>query len=86
VAVLLVLSSLTAAGAGGRHTLWLAALLAVLVDVVVLSVSSAASGGVPEEGRLRGHVAYGCCARRCFRRWRMPPPPSRLAPPRAPRP
>ena len=57
-------------------TLWLAVLLAVLMDVVVLTVTirRRIKAAHPEEGRLGGHVAYGLLRSTVFRRWRMPPP------------
>jgi hypothetical protein len=77
VAVLLVLSSII----GIRSvqavvtTLWLATLLAVLVDVVVLTVAirRRLREAFPDEGRLGGHVTYGLLRSTVFRRWRVPP-------------
>jgi hypothetical protein len=77
VAVLLVLSSLTglAAVQAAVTTLWVATLLAVLVDVVVLTVviRRRVREAFPAERRLGGHVAYGLLRSTVFRRWRMPP-------------
>jgi hypothetical protein len=77
VAVLLVLSSLSRVEVVQAvvTTLWLATLLAVLVDVVVLSVliRRRIRAEFPEQGRLGGHVAYGLLRSTVFRRWRMPP-------------
>jgi hypothetical protein len=77
VAVLLVVSSLLPFRAVQAvvTTLWLATLLAVVVDVVVLSVliRKNVRAAFPEEGRLGGHTAYGVLRSTVFRRWRMPP-------------
>ncbi len=55
-------------------TLWLAALLAVALDVVVLvtTLRRRISREFPDEGRTRGHVAYGLLRSTVIRRWRMP--------------
>lgn len=77
VAVLLVLSSLTGVQQVQAvvTTLWLATLLAVLVDVVVLSllIRRRLREAFPDAGRLGGHVAYGLLRSTVLRRWRMPP-------------
>ena len=77
VAVLLVASSLVGLPAVQAviTTLWLATLLAVLVDVVILTVliRRRIRAEHPETGRLGGHVAYGLLRSTVFRRWRMPP-------------
>jgi len=78
VAVLLVLSSILGIPVVQAvvTTLWLAVLLAVLLDVVVLTVTirRRIRAAFPESGRLGGHVAYGLLRSTVFRRWRMPPP------------
>jgi hypothetical protein len=78
VAVLLVLSSLVALPAVQAvvTTLWLATLLAVVVDVVVLTLTirRRVRAAFPEQGKLGGHVAYGLLRSTVLRRWRMPPP------------
>ena len=77
VAVALVLSSLIGVQVVQAvvTTLWLATLLAVMVDVVVLTVliRKRIKQEHPDEGRLGGHVAYGLLRSTVFRRWRMPP-------------
>lgn len=57
-------------------TLWLASLLAVAVDVVVLVVTlrRRIHAQFPDEARTRGHVSYGLLRSTVFRRWRMPAP------------
>ena len=78
VAVLLVLSSILQIPVVQAvvTTLWLAVLLAVMLDVVVLTVSirRRVREAHPEVGRVGGHVAYGLLRSTVFRRWRMPPP------------
>jgi hypothetical protein len=77
VAVLLVLSSLSRVQVlqAVVTTLWLATLLAVIVDVVVLTVliRKNVRAAFPEESKLGGHAAYGVLRSTVFRRWRMPP-------------
>jgi hypothetical protein len=76
VALLLVLAQLT----GNRLLLdvalvmWLAGLMTVLLDLVVLgaTIRRRVRAQFPEEGRTRGHVAYGLLRSTVFRRWRMP--------------
>jgi hypothetical protein len=77
VAVLLVLSSVVGVQAVQAvvTTLWLATLLAVIIDVAVLTViiRRRIRAEFPDTGRLGGHVAYGLLRSTVFRRWRMPP-------------
>jgi hypothetical protein len=77
VAVALVLSSLTRVEVVQAviTTLWLATLLMVLIDVVVLTITirRRVRAEFPDERRLGGHVAYGLLRSTVFRRWRMPP-------------
>jgi hypothetical protein len=76
VALLLVLTQLS----GSRLlldvvlVLWLSSLMAVLLDLVVLSgtIRRRVRRAFPEEARTRGHVAYGLLRSTVFRRWRMP--------------
>ena len=78
VAVLLVVSSVIGIRVVQAvvTTLWLATLLAVMVDVVVLTVliRRRIREQHPDTGRLGGHVAYGLLRSTVMRRWRMPPP------------
>jgi hypothetical protein len=55
-------------------TMWLAGLLMVLFDLVLLVVTMRRRihRDFPEEERTRGHVAYGLLRSTVFRRWRMP--------------
>ena len=78
IAVLLVISSVIGIRVVQAvvTTLWLATLLAVMIDVVVLTVliRRRIREQHPDEGRLGGHVAYGLLRSTVMRRWRMPPP------------
>ena len=78
VAVLLVVASILGIPVVQAvvTTLWLATLLAVLLDVVVLVVliRRRVREEHPETTRLGGHVAYGLLRSTVFRKWRMPPP------------
>jgi hypothetical protein len=57
-------------------TLWLASLLAVSVDVIILvtTIRRRIHAAFPDEARTRGHVGYGLLRSTVFRRWRMPAP------------
>jgi hypothetical protein len=57
-------------------TLWLASLLAVTVDVVIITttIRRRVHAAFPDEQRTRGHVGYGLLRSTVFRRWRMPAP------------
>jgi hypothetical protein len=78
VAVLLVVTSLIGIEVVQAivTTLWLATLLAVMMDLVVLTVTirRKVRAAFPEERRLAGHTAYGLLRSTVLRRWRMPPP------------
>ncbi len=78
VAVLLVVTSLIGIEVVQAvvTTLWLGTLLAVMMDLVVLTVTirKRVRAAFPEEKRLGGHVAYGLLRSTVLRRWRMPPP------------
>ena len=56
--------------------LWLGAILAMLMDIVVLSVliRRRVREQFPEEGALFGHVAYGLLRSTVIRRFRLPAP------------
>ncbi|MCW2599786.1 MAG: conserved rane protein of unknown function [Frankiales bacterium] len=56
--------------------LWLATLLAVAVDLILISVRlrSVITKAFPDEKRLRSHIAYGMLRSTVFPRFRMPPP------------
>lgn len=77
VALLLVGSSLVGVAAVQAFitTLWLATLIFVILDIVVLTVNirRRIRAEFPDTGRLGGHVAYGLLRSTVFRRWRMPP-------------
>jgi hypothetical protein len=57
-------------------TLWLAALLAVAFDLVVLlaTIRRRIRQEFPEEHRMAGHLAYGFLRSTVIRRWRVPAP------------
>ena len=54
--------------------IWAAGVLALVVDVVVLrqQIRGAIKAELPQEGSLRGHVAYGLLRSTVLRRWRVP--------------
>ena len=56
--------------------LWLAALLAMTVDLIATTVliRRRIRAEFPEEGRLGGHAAYGLLRSTVLRRFRLPPP------------
>jgi hypothetical protein len=56
--------------------LWIAALLAMVVDMAVTTmlIRRRVRSQFPEEGRLVGHVAYGLLRTTVLRRFRLPPP------------
>jgi hypothetical protein len=56
-------------------TLWLAAIIAVIIDVAVITavLRKRISADFPDE-RLGGHIAYGLLRSTVLRRMRMPPP------------
>ncbi|HWG92736.1 MAG TPA: DUF3043 domain-containing protein [Mycobacteriales bacterium] len=76
IALFLVLAQIT----GNRFlfdvalVLWMAGLLTVLLDLVVLgaTIRRRVRREFPDEQRTRGHVAYGLLRSTVFRRWRMP--------------
>lgn len=55
---------------------WLATLLGVAIDLVVVSLAirSRLRRDFPQETRLRGHIGYGLLRSTVFRRFRMPRP------------
>ena len=55
--------------------LWLAALLTVTLDLLLLvaTIRRRVRTEFPDEPRTRGHIAYGLLRSTVFRRWRMPP-------------
>ena len=56
--------------------LWLATLLGVALDLVLIAVAirRAVRADFPNEGKLLGHTAYGLLRSTVIRRFRMPPP------------
>jgi hypothetical protein len=56
--------------------LWVAALLAMTVDLILMTVviRRRIRAEFPEEGRLGGHAAYGLLRSTVLRRFRLPPP------------
>jgi hypothetical protein len=56
--------------------LWLAAILAVVVDLtmITITVRRRLREELPEEGRLGGHTVYGLLRSTVLRRFRLPPP------------
>ena len=82
LAVLLVIAQLTANATGVRAILdvalmvWLAVLVALTVDLVLLSraLSRRIAQEHPEVTSRRGHIAYGLMRTTVVRRWRMPAP------------
>ncbi len=56
--------------------LWVAAILAMIVDIVVttLLIRRRVREQFPEEGGLGGHAAYGLLRSTVLRRFRLPPP------------
>lgn len=77
VALLLVLAQFSGAQVllDVALTLWIASLLAVFIDVVVLLVTirRRIREQFPDERRMTGHLAYGFLRSTVFRRWRLPP-------------
>ncbi|HWH29737.1 MAG TPA: DUF3043 domain-containing protein [Mycobacteriales bacterium] len=77
VALLLVVAQITRNPTviGIALTLWLAALLTVFLDMLLLAVTlrRRVRAEFPDE-RTRGHVGYGLLRATVFRRWRMPAP------------
>lgn len=56
--------------------LWLAAILAMTVDIalITLAIRRRIRDEFPEQGRVTGHVAYGLLRSTVLRRFRLPPP------------
>ena len=56
--------------------LWVAAILAMLVDIVATSIviRRRLREELPEENGMVGHVAYGLLRSTVLRRFRLPPP------------
>jgi hypothetical protein len=77
-ALLLVLAQISGAAAVIELALvlWLAGLLLVLLDTLVLgfAVRRTVRAQLPQERRLRGHIGYALLRSTVFRRWRMPAP------------
>ena len=78
IALLLVVAQISGAAVVIEVALlmWLAGLLLVLLDVVVLTVTvrRKVRERFPEETRLRNHAGYALMRSTVFRRWRMPAP------------
>jgi len=78
VALLLVLAQLTGLQAllDVAVTVWLAVLVLVVTDAVVLAftVRRRVRERFPDESKMRGHVGYALLRSTVFRRWRMPSP------------
>jgi hypothetical protein len=57
-------------------SIWLAALLASALDLLItaLLIRRRVRAQFPDEGRTRGHVAYGLLRSTVLRRFRLPPP------------
>jgi hypothetical protein len=57
-------------------SVWLAAVLAAVLDMIVtgMVVRRRIRSGFPDETKLRGHVAYAVVRTAQFRRFRLPPP------------
>ena len=57
-------------------SIWLAALLATALDLLITTVliRRRVREQFPDEGRTRGHVAYGLMRSTVLRRFRLPPP------------
>ena len=78
LAVLLVLAQIS----GNARVLdvalvvWVAGVLAMLLDVVLVarSIRRRVRAAFPDERSLRGHVGYGLLRSTVFRRFRLPPP------------
>lgn len=82
-ALLLILASLTknSGVVAVVSRLWVATLLAVSIDIVLISLAVRRRlRETSDDGRPGGHVLYGLMRATVFRRFRMPPP--RVAPPR----
>jgi len=56
--------------------LWLASVVALLIDTVLTGVliRRRVRGAFPEDGRIPAHVGYGLLRSTVFRRFRLPPP------------
>jgi hypothetical protein len=78
----LALVLLLAQATGNRRLLdlglliWIVGVVALVVDLVLTSrvLRRRLRAQFPEEGRLRGHIAYGLLRTTVFRRWRIPAP------------
>jgi hypothetical protein len=57
-------------------SIWLASLLATALDLLITTVliRRRVREQFPDEGRTRGHVAYGLLRSTVLRRFRLPPP------------
>jgi hypothetical protein len=78
LAVLLLLANISGDATFQAITtaLWLASVLALLVDTVLtgLLIRRRVRQAFPEEGRLASHIGYGLLRSTVFRRFRLPPP------------
>ena len=78
LALVLVLAQLTQNRAllDVALALWLAGVLAMLLDVVVTGalIRRRVKAAFPQEGRMARHIGYGLLRSTVFRRWRLPAP------------
>ena len=78
----LALVLLLAQASGSREifvfatNVWIVGILALVVDLVLTArtLRRRLREQFPEEGKLRGHIAYGLLRTTVFRRWRIPAP------------